>query len=259
MSSKLQIFFFPIIVNDSNSAWFISLVVARGFAAHKLPEVFARDVDTVTCRSSGKPLSRKWLKTGRIAGRSIPSACTQLPGCPAVVTQLDGPLFSQPVWQFPHSLVNWESFSRNHVDGSTRDPSTKSYDFCYPVSTAQPQRHSGRWERRKQFSQRAGKTATIKSKVNLRGVVTCCITPKVFMRIQHNPQQIFLEDLWINPHQHKHGMTLQWCLCHVQQELLKTPKELPQQHFCQIAAFLTECSIQMHGHVLANIWSSRKN
>lgn len=215
-------------------------------------------MDTVTYRSSGKPLSRKWLKTGRIAGRSIPNACTQLPGCPAVVTQLDGPLFSQPVWQFPHSWVNWESFSRNHVDGSTRDPSTKSYDFCYPVSTAQPQRHSGRWERRKQFSQRAGKTATIKSKLNLRGVVTCCITPKVFMRIQHNPQQIFLEDLWINPHQHKHGMTLQWCLpCAA--GATEDPKRAPTTTFLSNSCFFTECSIQMHGHVLANIWSSRKN
>lgn len=80
------------------------------------------------------------------------------------------------------------------------------------MSAAQPQIHSGRWKRRKQFSQRAGKTDTIKSKVNLSNVVTCWVTLKTFMRIQHNPQQIFLEDLWINPHQHKHGMALQWCL-----------------------------------------------
>lgn len=172
--------------------------------------------------------------------------------------QLDGPLFSQPTWQFPHSLVKWESFSRNHVDGSTHDASAKSCDFCYPVSTAQAQIHSGRWKRRKQFSERAGKAATIKSRVNLRGVVTCWLTLKTFVRIQHNPQQIFLEDLWIKPHQHKHGVALQWCLCHVQQELLKTPKELPQ-YFSQTAAFVTKCSIQMHGCVLANIWNSRKN
>lgn len=57
------------------------------------------------------------------------------------------------------------------------------------------------------------------------------------MRIQHNPQQqIFLEDLWVKPHQHKHGMALQGRLCRVQQELLKTPKELPQ-YFSQIAVF----------------------
>lgn len=104
----------------------------------------------------------------------------------------------ESLWGFPSCLVLWGSFCTNHVQGSTHDPNVKSFEHY---------RGAGRWKRRKQFLQRAGKTATIKSEANLGSVVACSLALKTFISIQHNPQQIFIENLWINPQQQRHVMT----------------------------------------------------
>lgn len=127
-------------------------------------------------RSSGKPLSRNWLEAGRVLGRSIPCACPLFPGCPLAETGDSGG-FTLVLNQW--SLVIYESFSTNDIDSDIRDLSMKS---CGTAATV----HAGRWKKRKRFTQRAGKTATIISEVKSGGVVTCCVTLKILVSIQQS-------------------------------------------------------------------------
>lgn len=64
----------------------------------------------------------------------------------------------------------------------------------------------------------------MESKVNLGSMVTCSLALKTFISIQHNPQQIFFEDWWINPHQQQRVMALQWYFLPHTEGVIEDPK-----------------------------------